>query len=114
VCDADDRILRSHREFLGEATNNEAEYRAILRGLRLAATYTEVEVELTTDSELAVRQLTGRYRIRGENLKELAAAVREAEGGFARVVFRHAPRMTGRLALADRLANEALDRRASG
>ena len=113
VCDADDRILRRHREFLGEATNNEAEYRAILRGLRLAAAHTQGDVELTCDSELAVRQLTGAYRVRGANLRELVNAVREAERSFTRVVYRHAPRMTGRLALADRLANEALDRRGS-
>jgi len=113
VCDAEDRILRRHREFLGEATNNEAEYRAILRGLKLAMAHTKGEVELTCDSELAVRQLTGAYRVRKADLMELVHAVREAERNFERVVYRHAPRMTGRLALADRLANEALDRRAS-
>jgi ribonuclease HI len=113
VCDKDDRILRRHREFLGEATNNEAEYRAILRGLKLAAAFTEGEVELTCDSQLAVRQLAGTYRIRERRLSELVDAIREAGGGFARVTYRHAPRMTGRLALADRLANEALDRRGS-
>ena len=113
VCDKDDRILRRHREFLGEATNNEAEYRAILRGLKLAAAFTEGEVKLTCDSQLAVRQLAGAYRIRERRLSELVDAIREAEGGFARVTYRHAPRMTGRLALADRLANEALDRRGS-
>ena len=113
VCDADDRILRRHREFLGEATNNEAEYRAILRGLKLAASFTEGEVELKCDSQLAVRQLAGAYRIRERRLSELVDAIREVEGSFARVTYRHAPRMTGRLALADRLANEALDRRSS-
>jgi len=113
VCDAGDRILRRHREFLGEATNNEAEYRAILRGLKLAARHTKGEVELTCDSQLAVRQLTGAYRVRSRDLQELVFAVREAERSFTRVVYRHAPRMTGRLALADRLANEVLDRRGS-
>jgi ribonuclease HI len=113
VCDAEDRVLRRHKEYLGEATNNEAEYRAILRALRLATAYTEGEVELTSDSELAVRQLTGRYKVRQRNLQELLVSVREAERNFTRVVYRHAPRMTGRLALADRLANEALDRRSS-
>jgi len=111
VCDADDRVLRRHREFLGKATNNEAEYRAILRGLKLAVEFTTGTVELTCDSELAVRQLTGRYRVRQANLAELLLEVRAAERGFARVVYRHAPRMTGHLALADGLANEALDRR---
>lgn len=113
VCDASDRILRRHKEFLGDATNNEAEYRAILRALKLAAAYTEGEVELTSDSELAVRQLTGAYKVRRRNLEALVVAVREAERNFTKVVYRHAPRMTGRLALADRLANEALDRRSS-
>ena len=110
VCGPDDRVVRRHREFLGKATNNEAEYRAILRGLSLAAMYTRGEVEVTTDSELAVRQLTNRYRVRNPNLKVLLEKVRESERSFARVIYRHAARMTGHLALADRLANEAIDR----
>lgn len=113
VCDADDRVLRRHREVLGDATNNQAEYRAILRALKLAVEYTTGEVELTCDSELAVRQLTGKYRVRHAHLADLVRAVREAEASFTRVSYRHAPRMTGHLALADRLANEALDRRDS-
>lgn len=109
VCDANDRVVRLHREFIGEATNNEAEYRAILRGLKLAANHTTGEVELTSDSELAVRQLTGKYRVRQPNIGELVLAVRAAEERFVTVRYRHAPRMTGRLALADQMANEAID-----
>ena len=110
VCDEEDRILREHREYLGEATNNEAEYRAILRGLSLAASHTDDRIVVTSDSEVVVRQLTGTYRIREERLAGLADEIRKREGAFRSVEYRHAPRMTGRLARADALANEALDR----
>lgn len=110
VCDGEDRILREHREYLGVATNNEAEYRAVLRGLALAATVTNANVVLTTDSALVVNQLNGRYRIEEDRLAQLAAAVRDRARAFASVEYHHRPRMTGRLARADALANEALDR----
>jgi ribonuclease HI len=111
VCDDADAVLREQHEVLGEATNNEAEYRAVLRGLELAAAHTSGQVVLTTDSELVVRQLNGRDRVRNERLRDLIGPVREAERAFAKVVYRHAPRMTGHLARADALANEALDGR---
>lgn len=110
MCDGEDRILREHREYIGPATNNEAEFRAILRGLSLAARFTQGSVVVTSDSELVVRQLTGAYAIREPRLEELAARVGEEARAFRSVEFRHRPRMSGRLARADALANEALDR----
>lgn len=110
VCDGEDRIVREHREYLGIATNNEAEYRAVLRGLTLAAGVSKGRVLLTSDSELVVNQLSGKYRVQDERLARLAEAVRDQARAFASVEYRHRPRMTGRLARADALANEALDR----
>src|SRR3972149_3926052 len=68
---------------------------ALVRGLKLAVEYTTGTVELTCDSELAVRQLTGRYRVRQPNLAELLLEVRAAERGFARGGYRHAPPLAG-------------------
>jgi len=114
LCDAEDRILREHREYVGIATNNEAEYRAVLRGLGLAASFAPARVVVTSDSELVVNQLNGRYQIREERLAQLAEAVREQARTFPSVEYQHRPRMTGRLARTDALANEALDRAGDG
>ncbi len=110
LCDADDRVLREHREYIGEATNNEAEYRALIRGLKLAARHTRGEVRCVSDSQLLVRQMVGEYRVRDEGLRELHDIARAEAAAFERVSFEHRPRLTGRLARADELVNEALDR----
>jgi ribonuclease HI len=110
VCESTDRVLREHREYIGEATNNEAEYRALIRGLKLAARYTRTEVRSVSDSQLLVRQMMGDYRVREEKLRRLFAIASALLGTFQRVSFEHRPRLTGRLARADELVNEALDR----
>ncbi len=109
LCDAEDAILLTHKEVIGRATNNEAEYRAVARALELAAHRTRGQVVLTSDSELIVRQLRGAYRMRDGRMAALANDVRERARAFRRVSYQHRPRMTGHLALADRLVNEALD-----
>jgi len=114
LCDVDDHVLREHREFIGEATNNEAEYRALIRGLRLAARHTREEVRCISDSQLLVRQMMGEYRVRDDRLRELFALAQAGTRGFEKVSFEHRPRLTGRLARADELVNEALDRAVSG
>ncbi len=114
ICDPMDAILLTHREFLGDATNNEAEYRAVARALELAAHRTRGQVVLTSDSELVVRQLRGAYRVRDERMAALANEVRECARAFRRIRYEHRPRMTGHLALADRLVNQALDEAEAG
>jgi len=109
VCDADETVLREHKEHIGQATNNEAEYRAIIAGLDLASNFTRKEIVCTTDSELVVRHLAGSYRLKSDRMRALFSRVREEEGSFERVSFRHRPRLTGHLRRADELANEALD-----
>jgi ribonuclease HI len=94
-------------EALGRATNNEAEYRALLLALRTAAEHGAFEVEIFSDSELLVHQINGRYRVKAENLKPLfAEAVRRA-GDFRRFSIRHVRREQNRD--ADRLANRGAD-----
>ena len=93
--------------FLGEATNNVAEYRALLLGLERARKLGVQEVEIRSDSELVVRQLTGEYRVRNADLLELYRQVVELERAFQRVEYVHIPRAQNRA--ADRLANRAID-----
>ena len=109
ICTDDDHILYERSERIGRATNNEAEYRAVIRGLELAAGYAPREVLCVADSELIVRQLTGRYRVRNPRMEELFLAVKKNERPFEKVRYEQRPRLTGHLRRADELVNEALD-----
>ncbi len=107
IYDADGGILERIHQGIGEATNNVAEYRALLTALDRAAALGISELEIRSDSELLVRQLLGRYQVRHPGLKPLYAAARERIGDFRRVQFRHVPRELN--AEADALANQGID-----
>lgn len=109
VCGEGDEVLAEHKEYIGEATNNEAEYRALIKGLDLAAGHSRAELRCVTDSELVVRHLSGAYRVRSPSIKSLFDQVKRREGQFEKVSYRHRPRLTGMLHRADALVNEALD-----
>lgn len=94
---------------IGQATNNEAEYRALLAGLEELARVSDGRVLHVSDSQLLVRQLSGEYRIRAEHLIPLAERVRALADGFERIEHRHVPREDGRIQHVDGLANGALD-----
>ncbi|HVD40323.1 MAG TPA: ribonuclease HI family protein [Solirubrobacterales bacterium] len=107
VVRGDGEVLEEVGETIGEATNNVAEYRALLRGIELAATHGASEVELIGDSELVVRQVEGRYKVKNAGMKELHEEVKRALGGFDSWSIRHVRRAEN--ADADRLVNQALD-----
>jgi beta-lactamase class A/ribonuclease HI len=107
VQDARGRVLAELGEALGVATNNVAEYRALLRGLEEAAAHGATEVEVLTDSDLLVRQITGEYRVKSAHLIPLHARALRALGGFRAWRVQHVPREEN--AAADALANRALD-----
>ena len=107
VRDADGGMVESRGETIGVATNNVAEYRALLLGIELAAAHGATEVELIGDSELIVRQVQGRYKVKNAAMKELHAEVKAALAGFDSWKIRHVRREQN--ADADRLVNEALD-----
>lgn len=94
---------------LGRATNNQAEYRAAVAGMESALALGARAVELRLDSELIVRQLEGRYRVRKAELIPLFERLRELAGRCERFAVRHVPREQNRE--ADALANGALDGR---
>ena len=93
---------------LGVLTNNQAEYRAVLAGMRLVEQLQPSAIEFRLDSELAARQLSGAWKIKNAGLRELAARVHAAAPTGVPVRFVHVARSEN--ALADRLANWALDR----
>jgi ribonuclease HI len=105
--DADGNVLEEVGEEIGRATNNVAEYRALLRGIELAAEHGAGEVELVGDSELIVRQVEGRYKVKDATMKELHGEVKRALGSFEDWSIRHVRREQN--ADADRLVNRALD-----
>lgn len=100
-------VLEEVGETIGEATNNVAEYKALLRGIELAGAHGATELELIGDSELVVRQVEGRYKVKNAGMKELHAEVRRALSNFDSWSIGHV-RRTGN-ADADRLVNQALD-----
>ncbi len=95
-------------EYLGEATNNVAEYQALLLGLERARSLGASEVEVRSDSELLVRQMNGEYKVKNEGLRALVTRARTLERGFRSVAYVHVRRERNRD--ADRLANLAIDR----
>lgn len=112
ICDAESQIVAEIAEYIGETTNNQAEYRAVLSALEKIqelASGEPVRVHMRLDSELVVKQLTGLYKIKNEGLKPIYWKIRDlvmALGG--QVEFEHIPRRENKR--ADELANEAMDR----
>lgn len=105
ACDEKGQVITTRHLPLPSATNNEAEYRAVLEGLRLARQLGAEEVVVCSDSELVVRQLRGIYQVRSEKLKELWQEVQALMRQFRRCDIRHIPRKQN--ALANRLAQKA-------
>ncbi len=108
VRSADGEVLEERGERIGRATNNVAEYRALLLGIERAAALGASELELVGDSELIVRQVKGDYKVKDPNLRRLHAEVAQALRPFERWSIRHVRREQN--ADADRLVNLALDR----
>ena len=100
-------------EYLGpRITNNVAEWTGVVRALDLARELGAERVDLFLDSNLIVEQLHGRWRVKDEKLKPLWSAARTSLAGFRLWSATHVPRAQN--ALADALANEAIDRVAAG
>jgi ribonuclease HI len=107
VSSTDGEVIAERAETIGVATNNIAEYRALLLGIALAKELGAAEVRLIGDSELIVRQVEGRYKVKDAGLKPLHAQVREALASFAGWSIEHVRREQN--AAADALVNQALD-----
>ena len=104
---ADGGVIADQARGIGIATNNVAEYKALIAGLELALDHGVSELQVFSDSELVVRQLKGEWRIKDERLRLLAAEARALLGRFASASIAHVPRE--RNAQADRLANQGMD-----
>jgi ribonuclease HI len=107
VSTPDGDVLEEAAARIGEATNNVAEYRALLLGLERARALGATEVEVINDSELVARQLQGAYKVKHAGLRPLYDQAMEALEGFERWSVRSVPREQN--AHADGLVNTALD-----
>jgi probable phosphoglycerate mutase len=107
VIDPSGQVRREISQALGVTTNNVAEYRGLLAGLQAALELGARRVEARMDSELIVRQATGRYRVKHPGLIPLFQQLQALRSRFDQVVFAHVPRALNKH--ADALANQALD-----
>ncbi|MFC1613542.1 ribonuclease HI family protein [Patescibacteria group bacterium] len=99
-------VVAEISEYIGETTNNQAEYKALIRGLEKAKELGVKEVECYLDSELVVKQMKREYRVKDKGLTPLFVQVWNLTLGFKKISFTHIPREMNRE--ADKLVNEAI------
>lgn len=100
-------VIREHCERIGLETNNVAEYRALIEGLKIAKRYHPNRLICHLDSELIVKQLSGEYKVRMEALRKFYDEIKELETEFPDISFTHVRRADNHR--ADALVNKALD-----
>ena len=98
-----DRVARG----IGVATNNVAEYTAVLEGLQRARELGATDVLLRSDSKLLIEQLSGRFRVKNPTLQRLHTEVRTTARAFSTIRYQHVPREMNKE--ADRMANRGVD-----
>lgn len=107
ITDNQGNVVWEGKEYLGECTNNVAEYKALILGLKGALKQGFKKLDVHMDSELLARQINGSYRVKNENLKILMQEVRNLLSSFDFIEVKHVLRCHN--AHADRLANMAID-----
>ncbi len=104
----DGSVTVEESSFIGTATNNTAEYSAIIAAVRRARESAEPSVVVCSDSELVIRQITGRYRIRQPHLAELRAGLARLEQQFSSISYRNVTRENPLIRRCDELCNATL------
>ena len=112
VLETDDgTVLAAHGEAIGIATNNVAEYKALIAGLEKAIELAVPDVEVVSDSELMVKQMRGEYKVKNEALRELSLRAARLASAVGKVRYTAVRREQNKL--ADQLVNNALDEAAA-
>jgi ribonuclease HI len=101
--EAEEKLLVEHCEYIGQATNNIAEYQALLKGLEIANQLNADQVKIISDSELVVRQMNGEYKVKNQTLLPLYQKAQTHSRQFDTFKIVHVPRTKNKE--ADRLAN---------
>ena len=107
IKDSSGKVLKEIREFIGNTTNNVAEYRAMLRALEVARDLKGDSLLILTDSEMVANQLNGKYKVKSKDLIHLYDLAKERISSFQKVTIQHVPRNQNKD--ADNLANLAID-----
>ena len=103
------KIIHQHSEYLGINTNNYAEYRGLIAGLTKAIELKAENVEFIMDSKLVIKQMTGEYKVKAENIKNLYLDARALSSMIPNITFRHVRRSEMLIPVADALLNIELD-----
>lgn len=108
VVKQDDKLVHRQGGYIGNATNNFAEYTAVIKALEwLAGTFSGQNLSFYLDSQLAASQLSGTYKVKNANIRLQVLKVRELETSFGQITYKHIPRSQNKE--ADMLVNQALD-----
>ncbi len=108
IFDEHKALVAEISEYLGVATNNQAEYKALIAALKKAASLGAAELECYLDSELVVKQLKREYKVKNKDLAPLFLMIHNLSLNFKKISYTHIPRERNQA--ADKLANEAMDR----
>ena len=112
IFDPSGKCLERNTRFIGEHTNNEAEYEALLWALERAGTYTTESVKFHSDSELVVHQVNGVYQVKKEHLRKYVDRIQSAVGRFRSFRLVYVPRENPKIVLVDGIVNKVLDEKA--
>lgn len=107
IQDEKGKTVKTYSEYLGERTNNQAEYEALILGLQKVKIYKPKEIACFLDSELVVKQLNGEYKIKDPDIQPLFIKVWNLKLDFEKIFFRHIEREKNKE--ADKLVNQKLD-----
>ena len=111
ILDENNNELKSSYECIGETTNNRAEYHALIKGLECSSSYTRGTVLCFLDSEFVIKQVTGVYRIKKEELRPLVHQVMDNMRLFNEVIFQHLKKTNPFIRKVDALVDQALEGR---
>lgn len=107
ICSTDGDVVEDVAEYMGEATNNQAEYTALVRALEVAQNLSASELKIHSDSELMVKQIRGEYRVKNAGIRPLFERAKQLLRNFESYSIEHVRREHNRQ--ADALVNQAID-----
>lgn len=108
IYDHQKQLIATISKYLGEATNNQAEYQAVIFALLHAKELKATELNFFLDSELVVKQLNGQYKVKNKDLASLFLEIHNLSINFKKITYQHIYREQN--TVADKLANEAMDK----
>ncbi|MFB6291415.1 MAG: ribonuclease HI family protein [Candidatus Bipolaricaulia bacterium] len=114
ILDTGEEVVASQSGYIGTSTNNQAEYFAVIRALQRAREITLRKVNIHSDSQLLVNQVTGKWKVKDSELQRLFQRVESLKEQFEEVTFTHLVRDNSHISEADELCNQRLDEIQSG